>query len=413
MTTLEPRYPAFLSAEVAADPYDFYRTLRRDSPVHFDPEFNGYLLSRHADVAAAYRDPLFSSRSYEKFLQPVFGRSLLQMDGTEHTRKRALVSPYFRGKGLQSWMAVIARNVNLILDGATRDAADRLSAGFEPGQTVDILEEFGYYLPVYVITNMLGLPHEDYDKFFEWYTAHTNFSAAFGRDPEVDAIGRQATADLRDYLTPVIEDRRRNPGTDLISALVLAEFEGERLDDIEVKTHVTQLLNAGSETTGKTLANLLTHLLSRRELFEAVRDDRTKLLPAISETLRFTPPSQMNSRQTTEEVEIDGVRIPAGSTVMLLIASANHDERRFSHADEFDPERADLNHDKVFTNSNEHFAFGGGRHFCLGAMLAKSELEVGTNILMDRFPDMRLADDFVPAWSGLKMRSVEKLVVTL
>ncbi|HVW44675.1 MAG TPA: cytochrome P450 [Amycolatopsis sp.] len=413
MTTLEPRYPAFLSEEVAADPYDFYRTLRRESPVHFDPEFNGYLLSRHADVAAAYRNPLFSSRSYEKFLQPVFGRSLLQMDGTEHTRKRALVSPYFRGKGLQSWMSVIARNVNLILDGATRDAAHQLSARFEPGQTVDLLEEFGYYLPVYVITNMLGLPHDDYDKFFEWYTAHTNFSAAFGRDPEIDAIGRQATADLWDYLTPVIEDRRRNPGTDLISALVLAEFEGERLDDIEIKTHATQLLNAGSETTGKTLANLFTHLLSRRELFESVRDDRAKLLPAISETLRFTPPSQMNSRQTTEDVVIDDVRIPANSTVMLLIASANRDERRFSHPEEFDPARADLNHDKVFTNSNEHFAFGGGRHFCLGAMLAKSELEVGTNILMDRFPDMRLADDFEPRWSGLKMRSVDKLVVTL
>lgn len=413
MTRVAPDYPAFLSEEVAVDPYSYYRRLRDEDPVHFDPEFDGYLLSRHADVAGAYRNPVFSSRSYEKFLQPVFGRSLLQMDGAEHTRKRALVTPFFRGKGLEGWQSVIARNVAIILDGATTDAAERLANRFEPGQTVDLLGEFGYYLPVYVITNMLGLPHEDYDKFFAWYNAHTNFSAAFGRDPDIDARGRQATAELWDYLTPVIEDRRRNPGTDLISALVLAEFEGERLDDIEVKTHVTQLLNAGSETTGKTLASLLTHLLSRRELFEAVRDDRSNLVRAISETLRFTPPSQMNSRKTTEEIELHGVRIPADSTVMLLIASANRDERRFDHPDEFDLARSDLDPNKAFSNSNEHFAFGGGRHFCLGAMLAKSELEVGINILLDRFPDMRFADDFVPVWSGLKMRSVERLLITL
>jgi cytochrome P450 len=412
-TTEKPTYPAFLSPEVAAEPYAYYRRLRAEAPVHYDADFNGYLLSLHADVAAAYKNPVFSSRSYEKFLQPVFGRSLLQMDGNEHTRKRALVSPYFRGKGLDSWLSVIARNVNLILDDATAGAADHLAATFEPGQTVDLLGEFGYFLPVYVISNMLGLPHEDYDKFFEWYTAHTNFSAAFGTDPDIDAIGRQATADLWDYLTPVIEDRRRNPGTDLISALVLAEIEGEKLDDIEVKTHVTQLLNAGSETTGKTLASMFTHLLTRRELFEAVRDDRTRLVPAISETLRVTPPSQMNSRKTDKPVELHGVEIPADSTVMLLIASANRDERRFSHPDVFDPTRTDLRHERAFSNTNEQFAFGGGRHFCLGAMLAKSELEVGANMLLDRFPDMRLAEDFAPVWQGLKMRSVERLLVTL
>jgi pulcherriminic acid synthase len=223
----------------------------------------------------------------------------------------------------------------------------------------------------------------------------------------------QATADLWDYLTPMIEDRRRKPGTDLISALVLAEIDGEKLDDVEVKTHVTQLLNAGSETTGKTLASMFTHLLSRRELFEAVRDDREKLVPAISETLRLTPPSQMNSRKTDAPVELHGVQIPTDSTVMLLIASANRDERRFAEPDVFDPTRTDLRHDRAFSNTNEQFAFGGGRHFCLGAMLAKSELEVGAGMLMDRFPDMRLADDFTPVWRGLKMRSVERLMVTL
>jgi len=398
---------------MAADPYAYYKQLRGTDSVHWDGEFGAFLISRHADLAAAYRDPRFSTQSYEQILQPIFGRSMLQMDGSEHTRKRALVSPYFRGKGLDAWMSVIARNVDVILDKATHDAAHHIIRRFEPGQTVDLLAEFGYYLPVYVITNMLGLPHEDYDKFFAWYNAHTNFSAAFGLDPEVDRIGRQATADLWDYLTPVISERRANPGTDLISALVTAEIDGEKFDDVEVKTHVTQLLNAGSETTGKTLASLFTHLLSRREYFEEIREDRSKLLPAISETLRFTPPSQLNSRKLTEDLDLHGVHMPAGSLVLLLIASANRDERRFQNPDVFDPRRPDLDHEKTFTNSGEHFAFGGGRHFCLGAMLAKSELEVGTNMLMDRFPNMRLADGIEPMWHGVKMRSVTQLIVTL
>jgi cytochrome P450 len=405
--------PSFFSAEVEADPYEYYRILRAEAPVHFDPQLDGYLLTRHADVGAAYRDPVFSSRSYERLIEPVFGRSLLQMDGREHARKRALVSPPFLGKGLEEWLPIIARHVDRILAQTTLHAAEGLVHRFEPGETVDLLGEFGNYLPVHVITGILGLPHEHYERFLDWYTAHTRFIGAFGQDAEIDRLGRAATSELWDYLTPIIEARRARPGSDLISKLVTAEIDGERLDDIEVKTHVTQLLNAGSETTGKTLASLFLHLLSRRQLFEEVRDHRSRLTAAISETLRFTPPSHMNSRQTTEDVELHGVSIPAGSLVLLVIGSANRDERRFDHPDEFDPDRADLNHDRVFSNAGEHFAFGVGRHFCLGARLAKSELEIASNVLFDRFPDMRLAEGFEPRWKGVKGRSLEELRVTL
>lgn len=405
--------PTFFSAEVAADPYAFYRTLREESPVHYDPELNGYLLSRHADVATGYRDPLFSSRSYERIIEPVFGRSLLQMDGKEHARKRALVTPFFRGKGLEAWQGVIMRNALAIMGDATSAAARHLASRFEQGQTVNIVEEFCNYLPVYVITEMLGLPRQDYPMFKRWYTAHTNFIGAFGTDPEIDRIGRAATAELWDYLTPIVAQRRADPGTDLISTLVTAQVDGEKFDDIEVKTHITQLLNAGSETTGKALASMIALLLERRELFEEVREDRSKITAAISETLRYIPPSQMNSRQVTEDIELHGQRIPAGSLVVLMIGSANRDESRFDHADEFDPRRADLEHEKVFNNTGEHFAFGGGRHFCLGAMLARSEIDVGMNLLMDRFPNMRVSDGFTPAWTGVKARHLPQLLLTL
>jgi len=411
--TIVSGIPTFFSAEVAADPYAFYRMLRADAPVHYDPELNGYLISRHADVARGYRDPIFSSRSYEQIIEPVFGRSLLQMDGKEHARKRALVTPYFRGKGLEAWQGVIMRNAMAILGDATAGAAEHLASRFEPGQTVDIVDEFCNYLPVYVITEMLGLPRDDYPRFKQWYTAHTNFIGAFGTDPEIDRIGRAATAELWEYLTPIIAERRASPGSDLISTLVTAEVEGETFDDIEVKTHVTQLLNAGSETTGKALASMIAIVLGQRELFDEIREDRSKITAAISETLRYIPPSQMNSRQVTEDIELHGQHIPAGSLVVLMIGSANRDEARFDHADQFDPRRSDLEHEKVFNNTGEHFAFGGGRHFCLGAMLARSEIDVGMNLLLDRFPNMRVADGFTPAWTGVKARYLPRLLLTL
>jgi cytochrome P450 len=405
--------PMFFSPEVASDPYAYYKLLRAEAPVHFDPELGGYLLSRHEDVAAGYRNPVFGSQSYERLIEPVFGRSLLQMDGAEHARKRALFTPYFRGRGLQNWVPVIARNVNSILDRVAVGAAERLASRFESGQTVELFHDFCLYLPVLVITDMLGLAHEDFDRFEAWYTAHTNFIGAFGSDPEIDRVGRAATAELWDYLTPIIRERRANPGEDLISMMVQAEVDGERFDDAEVKVHVTHLLNAGSETTGKALASMLALLLSHRDLYEEVREDRSKLTAAISETLRFVPPSQMNSREVTEAVEIHGVRIPEGSLVVLMIGSANRDERRFADPDVFDPRRGDLSHENVFSNTGEHFAFGAGRHFCLGAMLAKSEIEVGASILLDRFPAMDFAPGFVPAWRGVKARTVEQLLIRL
>jgi pulcherriminic acid synthase len=405
--------PLLLSAEVAADPYAFYRRLRDERPLHYDGSVDAFLVTRHADVSAAYRNQVFSTRNYEWQLEPVFGRTLLQFEGQEHSRKRALVSPYFRGQGLARWMPVIERNAAAILDGVVERNAGELVRGLVPGAEVDLLADFAHYLPVYVIADMLGLPKSDHAQFFAWYTAMIDFLSNLAKDPDVNARGLAATRELREYLTPVVAQRRKEPGEDLISALVTAEFEGERLDDEEVKSHVTQLLNAGSETTDKTIGNLFSHLLTRRELFEAVRDDRTLVTAAISETLRFTPPSQMNGRVTTADVEIQGRPVPAGSFVMLIMASANRDERRFADAERYDLYRTDLAHDKAFTATGEHFAFGHGRHFCLGAMLARSELEISTNLLLDRFPGMRLASGFVPRERGLKMRAPGELRVVL
>jgi pulcherriminic acid synthase len=239
------------------------------------------------------------------------------------------------------------------------------------------------------------------------------FLANLENDPKVHDSGIQARVELWEYLTPIIQERRANPGTDLISTLATAEFEGEMLTDEEVATHTTQLLNAGAETTDKTFGSIFRHLLLDRSIFEAVRDNRSLVTPVISETLRVTPPSQMNGRVLSEDVEVAGVTMPAGSLVHLVMASANRDERRFANSEIFDPYRTDFNHEKAFSGSGEHFAFGFGIHGCVGAQLAQAELEIGLNALLDRFPDMRLADGFTPREEGVKFRAPRELRVVL
>lgn len=413
MRTSQDALPGLLSAEVAADPHAFYRRLRAEHPVYFDESIGGYLVTRHADVGKGYRDPAFTTKNYEWQLQPVFGRGLLQMDGTEHARKRALVTPHFRGNGAAQWEPVIARTVASLLDGIVARRVERLADRNRPGEAVDLCADFAHHLPISVIADVLGLPEADLGRFFAWYTAMIGFLANLAKDPEVAAAGVRAKAEFDDYITPVILARRREPGEDLISAMCTAVVDGESLDDTEVRTHVTQLLVAGAETTDKTLGNLFGLLLSDREQYEAVRSDRGLVLAAISETLRHSPPSQMNARVLDADVEIAGEPVPAGSTVTLVIASANRDERRFADPDAFDLHRTDLLAARAFSAGSDHFAFGSGRHFCLGAMLAKAELEQATNAMLDRFPDMRLADGFTPTFTGLKMRGISELRVVL
>jgi cytochrome P450 len=404
--------PGLLDADVVADPHPFYRRLRAEHPCHWDESIGSWLVTRHADVGQGYRDPAFTTKNYEWQLQPVFGRGLLQMDGREHARKRALVNPHFRGKGAERWDGVIARNANVLIDRIVARRVEQLTAAQRTGE-VDFCAEYAHHLPIAVIADVLGLPERDQPQFFAWYTAMIGFLSNLAKDPAVAEAGVRAKAEFDAYITPFILERRAEPGEDLISAMCVAVVDGENLDDVEVRTHVTQLLVAGAETTDRTLGNMVGLLLMNPEQFAAVRDDRALVPAAIAETLRHSPPSQMNARVLDREVEIAGQPVPAGATVTLVIASANRDERRYADPDRFDISRADLAPERSFTAAGEHFAFGSGRHFCLGAMLAKAELEYSANALLDRFPGMRLAEGFTPTFTGLKMRAITELRLVL
>ncbi|MET7399444.1 cytochrome P450 [Dactylosporangium sp. NPDC005572] len=410
---LSGEVPQLLDPKVEVDPYAFYRRLRNVDPLHHDESTGALLITRHADVLAAYRNPAVTTANYAWQLEPVMGRTLLQLDGAEHARIRGILTPHFRGHGLDGWVPSIERNVAAIVDGAVENATHRLARCWSPGDEVDVVTAFARYLPVYVIADMLGLPHEDHARFYSWYSAQSAFLSNLGGDPAVERRGVEALVELREYLLPLVQQRRRGDGDDLISVLARAETPSGPLDDVEVMTHVTHLLNAGSETTDRTIANLLHHLLRDRRWWEATRLDSGMVSAAISETLRLTPPSQLNGRVTSAVVDLPSGTIPADTFVILVMASANRDERRYSQPDVFNPAREDVDHARAFTSTGEHFAFGHGRHFCLGALVARAELTCSLRILQERFPAMRLADGFVVRDRGIKMRSPAELRVVL
>ncbi|MFG2098326.1 cytochrome P450 [Streptomyces sp. NPDC048612] len=401
--TTRPQPPDILSPEFAADPYPAYRVLRTHYPLFHDPGTGSYLVSRYEDVARAFRDPVFTTDNYAWQLEPAHGgRTLPQMSGREHAVRRALVAPAFRGRELrEKFLPVIERNARELID-TFRDAAE-----------ADLVARFATRFPVNVIVDLLGLDRADHDRFHDWYGSVVGFLANLAQDPAVADAGRRAGQELAAYLCPVLHERRAAPGDDLLSTLCTAEVDGIRMNDQDITSFVSLLLAAGGETTDKALAALFRNLLAHPDQFAAVRDDRSLIPAAFAESLRYTPPVQMIMRQPAADVTLGGGTVPAGATVTCLIGAANRDELQYTRPDTFDIHRADLTPATAFSAAADHVAFALGRHFCVGALLAKTEVEVAARQLLDAFPAMDLAAGAAPADAGVFTRGPERLRVRL
>ncbi|MFI0352635.1 cytochrome P450 [Actinomadura sp. 9N407] len=391
--TMSPELPDLLSAEFAADPYSAYRALRENAPVYWHEATQSYVLSRYEDVSRAFREPVFTTANYDWQLEPVHGRTILQLSGREHAVRRGLVAPAFRGGELQErFLPVIERNARTLID------------AFRSDGKVELVGQFSTHFPINVIVDMLGLDQADHARFQRWYTSIIAFLGNLAQDPEVAEAGERTRRELAEYMLPIIARRRDEPGDDLLSRLCLAEIDGTRMSDEDIKAFVSLLLAAGGETTDKAVSALFANLLAHPDQLAAVRADRSLIAPAFAETLRYTPPVHMIMRQPAEDVELSGGTIPAGSTVTCLIGAAGRDPERYRDPGEFDIFRTDLNATNAFSAAADHLAFALGRHFCVGALLAKTEVEVGTNLLLDAMPDMRLADGAVPTERGVFTR---------
>ncbi|MGK5111458.1 cytochrome P450 [Geodermatophilus sp. CPCC 205506] len=409
--TVVPSAPDILSPEFVADPYPFHRVLRDHHPATYHEATQSWLISRYADVAHAFRDPAFSSRNYDWQLEPIHGRTILQMEGKEHATHRSLLNPFFRGKGLEAFLPVITQNAAQLIGSTVERAAGDLIDGIAGRGRADLVADFTTWFPINVMVDMLGLPKSDHERFHRWYhsiMAHLNNLAG---DPAITAQADQTREELRDYMLPIIRERRGGDGEDLLSRLCRAEVDGEQMTDEEIKAFVSLLLVAGGETTDKAIASMVRNLLDNPDQMAEVRADRSLVDAVIAETLRFTGPVHMIMRQTEAEVRIEDTTLPAGATCILMLAAANRDERHFANPDVFDIHRPDLDVAKAFSGAANHVQFILGRHFCVGSLLAREEMTVALNLVLDRLPNLRYQPGFTPQEAGLYTRSVPSLLV--
>ena len=360
------------------DPYPVYRRLRDEFPLHYNSQLNFWTLSRYADVFEALQKPdlYCSGRGVAVGIE---GPSetltadvplLIMLDRPRHTQLRALVSRAFTPRRIAA------------LEPRVRTIARGLVDAFWEQPEADLVRDFSGPLPTTVIAELLGVPGEDQKWFKEKTTEIAQFDPTNPGSIHPASNESGPAAELAQYLTVVLEERRTQPRDDLLSALLEAEIDGETLTQGELLGFSFLLLVAGNETTTNLISNAAILLDRYPEQRQKLLDDPSLIGAAVEEFLRFDPPVQGLARTTTREVSIHGETIPENSKVLLLFASANRDERRIADPDRFDVTRA----------PNPHLALGFDTHFCLGASLARLEARVAYEELLSRLPHYHLKD---------------------
>ena len=389
-----------LLPEFHADPYPFYRRLREEDPVHQSP-LGIWVLTRYDDAVMALRDQRFGREGMGELLEARLGagsvrpantRDMLFRDPPDHTRLRALVSRAFTPRVVEAMRPHIQEIVDGLLDRV------------EGTRGMDVIEDLAYPLPVTVICEMLGVPTADQDVFKQWSAdiARSLDAAILPAGSEVITRGQEAGDALREYFRSLIAVRRKSPQPDLLSALIAAEEQGDKLSEPELVATCALLLIAGHETTVNLIGNGVLALLRHPAELRALADDPALIQTGVEELLRFDGPVQRTGRMTTADVEIGGRQIPKGSIVAAVIGAANRDPAHFA-----DPDRLD-----VARRENRHIAFGFGIHFCLGAPLARIEGQVAIGTLLRRMPALKLVSD-TPEWrESSVLRGLKTLPVT-
>ncbi len=350
------------------DPFPVYRELRDEAPCYRNEDLGCWALSRHDDVVSALHDPdTFCSRYGITLEEGNPLPMLLTTDPPEHTRLRRLVSRAFTPRRVADLEPSIRALSTGYLD-AVRERDD-----------IDLIADYAALLPMDVISKMLGVPDGDQHRLREWSDALLHREEGV---PDVTPAGIEAATHLYKYFSAFVADRRANPGgDDFTAALIAAEPDGEALTDEQVVGFCFLLIIAGNETTTKLLGNCLLALQRFPSERAKVVDDHARIPDAVEEILRFEGSTQLMARTTTSAVEFHGEKIDEGARVLLLLGSANRDERVWEHADVYDIDRGGPAH---------HVGFGHGIHVCLGAALARLEMRVSLEELLTRAPGYEL-----------------------
>lgn len=376
---LNPITPEFL-----ANPYPHFKRMREEAPVYWSEKGKQWMLTRYEDVHGVLKDMSYEKRLQRwqqvnplvKMLPPVSSllksreNWMLNMDPPDHTRIRSLVNKAFTPNMVNQMRSHI------------KDIAHELIDKFEKKSEFDLVSDFAFPLPVTVIAEMLGVPSSDRDKFRKWSNALTSTL-----EPGVNLVNmnnaNKANDELIEYLKPLVEERRKEPREDLISALVAAEEEGSKLTPEELLGNCILILVAGHETTVNLIGNAVRCLLENPEQLALLKSEPTLVNGAITETLRYESPVQMIRRLAGEDMEIGGTKIKEMEMVLLFNGAANRDPEMFENPDKFDIKRE---------NAKKHLAFGHGIHHCLGSSLADAEGQESIAALFARLPNLRLKE---------------------
>lgn len=374
------------SSAFIEDPYRTYEQLRRKDPVHRMRLIEAWALTRYEDV----QDVLIDHKRFtnaERNYDYMQYRTFLDLDPPDHTRLRGLVSKAFTPRAVRELGPRIQGLVDELLDAVAGKSR------------IDLISDFAFPLPVIVIAEMLGVPAEDRARFREWSDDIALSVNPLLNSKQIERV-QQATEELFDYFEGIIEQRRQAPQNDMISALLAAEEEGDRLTHEELLSTLMLLLVAGNETTRNLIGNGMLALLKNPAQLQRLRDRPELLDSAINELLRYDSPVQIDSRNAIDDVKIGGKRIAAGQRILAIVGAANRDPQVFANPDELD-----IGRDEV-----SHLSFGRGIHYCLGSPLAILEGRMAFTSLLERFSSIRLASD--PVFKDqIVLRGVEALWV--
>lgn len=372
-----------LDPQLLEDPFPYYRELREDRPVHWNERWRGWIVASYSDVYAGLHDqrlladtitPYFETRlspedrirfalTYEVLNSwPVF------VDPPKHTHLRKIFSRSFTPKTVQTMRGIVQTFVCEFLD------------AWQDRREVDLISDFGLLLPANVIATIIGAPRQDLDRFHAWSWELNELLHGGVGSPERMERAQQSIVEFKAYLKEIYDERFKQPRDDMMSWLIEVQRNDATLTADDVIYSCMLILNAGHETTQVMIGNTVAALLQQRQ-WQRLRENPGMVKTAIEECLRFNGPMKGTMRATSENMVIGGVDIKKGDRVMLLMAAANRDPVQFNN-----PEHLDISR-----NPNPHLAFGHGIHFCLGAPLARLEVEIALTEMTKRFPNLELA----------------------
>jgi len=390
-----------LEPEVLANPYPLYHRLRSEDPVHWDPFLHAWVVTRYADVVTVFQRFLANrtptpeqlrAMGLEKLtpLAQVMVRQMLFLDQPNHGRVRGLASKAFTPRRVEA--------LRLHIKDITASLLDKV----QDNGHMDVIADLAYPLPAIVTAEMLGVPTSDWQQLTAWSADFAQVLGNFQHTPESAPRVIKSLEEMVVYFRAAVQEVARKPREGLISALLTAEIEGDRLSEEEVIANTIVTMVGGQETTTNLIGNGMLSLLRHRDQLEKLREDLSLIPSAVEELLRYESPSQHTARLAPEDVELGGKNIRKRQAVIAVMGAANRDPERFPEPDRLD----------ICRQENRHVAFAWGAHFCFGAPLARIEGQTAFEAILRRMPGVQLATEQVTWRENLGLRGLIALPVT-